>query len=226
MSFFAVSIPAACGDFILFFISWAFPPDPKERAQNPRRVDWLHLLAEVNILTRYLLRMNVLHGQGKRGLCRVGSPYATCLPGGGEKPANKSIPILRLNPGRPRSLRHHTPLGIEKIFTSKRPWAPKAAGHRLSKMVRPKDAGTRFPRLRPQGPIRTNTHQPAMNRLVLQFTAQLHLKKYSENSILNHRLDLLRFKSWLEEKEMATLPKVQQIAALDIMEYQGVLAKR
>ena len=65
-----------------------------------------------------------------------------------------------------------------------------------------------------------------MNRLVLQFTAQLHLKQYSENSIQNHRLDLLRFKSWLEEKEMATLPKIQQITGKEIMEYQGVLSKR
>ena len=65
-----------------------------------------------------------------------------------------------------------------------------------------------------------------MNRLVLQFTAQLHLKNYSPSSIQNHRLDLLRFKSWLEEQELATLPKIQTIDADVILAYQAHLAKR
>ena len=65
-----------------------------------------------------------------------------------------------------------------------------------------------------------------MNRLVLQFTAQLHLKRYSENSIQNHRLDLLRYKSWLEEQELATLPKIQALTSNDILAYQGFLARR
>ncbi len=65
-----------------------------------------------------------------------------------------------------------------------------------------------------------------MNRLVLQFTAQLHLKNYSPSSIQNHRLDLLRFKSWLEEQELATLPKIQTLDAERIVTYQAHLAKR
>lgn len=65
-----------------------------------------------------------------------------------------------------------------------------------------------------------------MNRLVLQFTAELHLKRYSENSIQNHRLDLLRFKSWLEENDLSTLPRIQSLTGREIMAYQGFLAKR
>lgn len=65
-----------------------------------------------------------------------------------------------------------------------------------------------------------------MNRLVLQFTAQLHLKDYSPSSIQNHRLDLLRFKSWLEEQERAHLPGIQTLDAEAILAYQAHLAKR
>lgn len=63
-----------------------------------------------------------------------------------------------------------------------------------------------------------------MNRLVLQFTAHLHLKSYSSNSIQNHRLDLLRFKGWLEENDRATLPAVQRLTKGDIEQYQSSLA--
>lgn len=65
-----------------------------------------------------------------------------------------------------------------------------------------------------------------MNRLVLQFTANLHLKKYSDSSIQNHRLDLLRFKTWLEEQEMASLPKLQSLNGSTILGYQEFLARR
>lgn len=65
-----------------------------------------------------------------------------------------------------------------------------------------------------------------MNRLVLQFTAQLHLKGYSPSSIQNHRLDLLRFKSWLEEQELANLPGIQSLDGDHILAYQAHLAKR
>ena len=37
-----------------------------------------------------------------------------------------------------------------------------------------------------------------MNRLILQFAADLHLQRYAENSVQNHRLDLLRFQEWLD----------------------------
>lgn len=63
-----------------------------------------------------------------------------------------------------------------------------------------------------------------MNRLVLQFTAQLHLSNYSENSIQNHRLDILKFKSWLEDGELADLATMQKITTERIREYQGFLA--
>lgn len=65
-----------------------------------------------------------------------------------------------------------------------------------------------------------------MNRLVLQFTAQLHLKNYSQSSVQNHRLDLMQFKSWLEEQDLATLPKVQNLDSDSILAYQAHLAKR
>ena len=65
-----------------------------------------------------------------------------------------------------------------------------------------------------------------MNRLVLQFTAQLHLKSYSPSSIQNHRLDLLRFKSWLEEQGLTTLAQIQTLDAERIVAYQAHLAKR
>ncbi|MCH9046939.1 MAG: site-specific integrase, partial [SAR324 cluster bacterium] len=65
-----------------------------------------------------------------------------------------------------------------------------------------------------------------MNRLVLQFTAQLHLKNYSQSSVQNHRLDLMQFKSWLEEQDLATLPKIQNLDSDSILAYQVHLAKR
>lgn len=65
-----------------------------------------------------------------------------------------------------------------------------------------------------------------MNRLVLQFTAHLHLKRYSDSSIQNHRLDLLRFKTWLEERDSAILPKLQTLNGSSILAYQEFLARR
>jgi integrase/recombinase XerD len=63
-----------------------------------------------------------------------------------------------------------------------------------------------------------------MNRLVLQFTAQLHLNRYSENSIQNHRLDLMKFKGWLEEADMGDLAALQKITPDHIRRYQAYLA--
>ena len=63
-----------------------------------------------------------------------------------------------------------------------------------------------------------------MNRLVLQFTAQLHLNRYSENSIQNHRLDLVKFKGWLKEADMGDLAALQKITPDHIRRYQGFLA--
>ena len=65
-----------------------------------------------------------------------------------------------------------------------------------------------------------------MNRLVLQFTANLHVKNYSESSIQNHRLDLLRFKSWLEEHDLAQLPGIQNMDPANILDYRDHLSKR
>ena len=65
---------------------------------------------------------------------------------------------------------------------------------------------------------------PRMNRLVLQFTAQLHLNRYSENSIQNHRLDLVKFKGWLEEADMGDLAALQKITPDHIRRYQAFLA--
>ena len=65
-----------------------------------------------------------------------------------------------------------------------------------------------------------------MNRLILQFTADLHLKRYSENSIQNHRLDLLRFKEWLEPREMADLDGLRRITTEELVQYQAHLSRR
>ncbi|MCZ6626698.1 MAG: tyrosine-type recombinase/integrase [SAR324 cluster bacterium] len=64
-----------------------------------------------------------------------------------------------------------------------------------------------------------------MNRLILQFTAHLHLKEYSQNSIQNHRLDLLKFKGWLEERDAAEPDQLGKISAAGIREYQGFMAE-
>lgn len=65
----------------------------------------------------------------------------------------------------------------------------------------------------------------AMNRLVLQFTAHLHLKNYSENSVQSHRLDLIKFKGWLEEREQAEPERLPELTGEHIREYQAFLAK-
>lgn len=63
-----------------------------------------------------------------------------------------------------------------------------------------------------------------MNRLVLQFTANLHVKSYSESSVQNHRLDLLRFKSWLEDQDLAQISGIQTLAPKNILDYRNHLS--
>ncbi|MDH4249237.1 MAG: tyrosine-type recombinase/integrase [Deltaproteobacteria bacterium] len=65
-----------------------------------------------------------------------------------------------------------------------------------------------------------------MNRLILQFTAHLHVRQYSESSIQNHRLDLLRFKDWLEEHKVSDPAKIGSMTGEDILSYQNFLSKR
>lgn len=65
-----------------------------------------------------------------------------------------------------------------------------------------------------------------MNRLQLQFTAYLHLNKYSESSIQNHRLDILRFKDWLDGRGITEPSRLRELAPEDIMAYQKHLAGR
>ena len=65
-----------------------------------------------------------------------------------------------------------------------------------------------------------------MNRLILQFTADLHLKKYSDSSIQNHRLDLKRFKEWLEEHGDGSEEGAARITRKEILEYQQHLSRR
>jgi len=66
-----------------------------------------------------------------------------------------------------------------------------------------------------------------MNRLILQFTAQLYLDRYAENSVQNHRLDLQRFRAWLErDGTVATLDDLTAVSRQDILDYQGQLAQR
>lgn len=66
-----------------------------------------------------------------------------------------------------------------------------------------------------------------MNRLILQFTAQLHIDQYAENSVQNHRLDLQQFQAWLESGgELAKLEHLQATNRQDILDYQAFLAQR
>ena len=66
-----------------------------------------------------------------------------------------------------------------------------------------------------------------MNRLILQFTAQLHIDRYAENSVQNHRLDLQQFQAWLErDGTIATLDDLKAVGRDGILHYQGQLAQR
>jgi len=68
-----------------------------------------------------------------------------------------------------------------------------------------------------------------MNRLLLQFSANLHLRRYSENSIQNHRLDLMRLQEWLEKRnggEAVDLAALKNVTLPTIQEYQNALARR
>ncbi|MBI3993912.1 MAG: tyrosine-type recombinase/integrase [Candidatus Lambdaproteobacteria bacterium] len=65
-----------------------------------------------------------------------------------------------------------------------------------------------------------------MKRLILQFTADLHLKRYSQNSIQNHRLDVLRFQDWLEPQGAADIAGLQGATRDTVLVYQGELARR
>ena len=58
-----------------------------------------------------------------------------------------------------------------------------------------------------------------MDPLIAQFVEYLQTKKYSLNSIQNHRLDLLRFKEWLESQGGPALHRLQKLAVEDIRTY-------
>jgi len=64
-----------------------------------------------------------------------------------------------------------------------------------------------------------------MNRMILQFTAHLHIKNYAVNSVQNHRLDLQRFRSWLETQGEADLETLCRITPADLRRYQAELAR-
>lgn len=65
-----------------------------------------------------------------------------------------------------------------------------------------------------------------MNRLVLQFTAYLHINQYSQNSIQDHRLDLQRFINWLETRDVTEVEQLRGLSRDDLLAYQGHLAQR
>ncbi|MBF0288194.1 MAG: tyrosine-type recombinase/integrase [SAR324 cluster bacterium] len=62
-----------------------------------------------------------------------------------------------------------------------------------------------------------------MDHVFLQFIEYLQTKKYSLNSIQNHRLDLLRFKKWLEGDDDFSLPHLQKLTSEHIQAYAQVL---
>jgi integrase/recombinase XerD len=65
-----------------------------------------------------------------------------------------------------------------------------------------------------------------MNRLILQFAADLHVQRYAENSVQNHRLDLLRLQEWLDARGESDASHVTSMTAQEIGEYQAHLAQR
>ncbi|MDH4120749.1 MAG: tyrosine-type recombinase/integrase [Deltaproteobacteria bacterium] len=65
-----------------------------------------------------------------------------------------------------------------------------------------------------------------MNRLILQFTADLHLKGYAPNSIQNHRLDLLKFQAWLGQAGEVLPARVREMTTADITDYKHDLARQ
>lgn len=65
-----------------------------------------------------------------------------------------------------------------------------------------------------------------MNRLVLQFTATLHLQRYSSNSVQNHRLDILKFVDWLGQRAGFSEADLNALGPVAIREYQKFLAER
>ncbi len=62
-----------------------------------------------------------------------------------------------------------------------------------------------------------------MEQLIAQFLEYLQTKKYSTNSVQSHRLDLLRFKEWLEVEGEATLFQLQELTTRDIQAYSDFL---
>lgn len=64
-----------------------------------------------------------------------------------------------------------------------------------------------------------------MHQLIAQFVEYLQIKKYSENSISNHRLDLIRFQEWLEQDAPLTLNRLQKIQLTDLETYGDFLSE-
>lgn len=62
-----------------------------------------------------------------------------------------------------------------------------------------------------------------MESLIAQFIEYLQFKKYSANSIQNHRLDVLRFQEWLEGHGKSTLYRLKKLTPDDIQAYQEFL---
>lgn len=65
-----------------------------------------------------------------------------------------------------------------------------------------------------------------MNRLILQFTAYLHINQYSQNSIQDHRLDVQRFILWLEGRGVREVEQLRGLSREDLLAYQAHLAQR
>ncbi|MGK5093626.1 tyrosine-type recombinase/integrase [Deltaproteobacteria bacterium TL4] len=65
-----------------------------------------------------------------------------------------------------------------------------------------------------------------MSPLITQFMDHLSSKKYSENSLQNHRLDLFKFEKWLSGEEEMTLIRLQKLKAPDIKAYSEELLQR
>ena len=62
-----------------------------------------------------------------------------------------------------------------------------------------------------------------MDPLIAQFIEYLQTKKYSVNSVQNHRLDLLRFQQWLEGKGEVTIYRLRKLTLAEIQAYADIL---
>lgn len=64
-----------------------------------------------------------------------------------------------------------------------------------------------------------------MDQLIARFLGHLQTKKYSVNSIQSHRLDVIRFKGWMEGEGEITLNRLRTVQIKEIEQYVEILGQ-